>query len=199
MLTDESPSTTSRSRQESLDNEKYQVHDFWSTPKQLAANITSPDLLGACGFNCTGYDTCYILNEGAPKHSSADWQQAPVATLASPWSGIQLDIYTDQHAMQVYTCNNMNGNAILSLPVQKPVANTETGTCPLKKTQGISSRPKVVEKYGCVVLEVEDWIDGINNPQWERDRFQIFGPVDGPYVLQATYKFSLTQNVIGSN
>ena len=44
-----------------------------------------------------------------------------------------------------------------------------------------------VNKYGCVVIETEDWIDGINNPQWGRD--QIFGPDDGPVVNFATYQF----------
>jgi len=40
-------------------------------------------------------------------------------------------------------------------------------------------------------MEVEDWIDGINNPEWGRDKKQIFGPGDDPYVLEATYNFSL--------
>lgn len=52
-------------------------------------------------------------------------------------------------------------------------------------------RPRVVEQYGCVVMEVEDWIDGINQPEWQRGKRQIFGPGDDPYVLQATYKFSV--------
>ena len=37
-----------------LSNKQYSVNDWWSAPKQLGANITSPDLLGNCGFNCTG-------------------------------------------------------------------------------------------------------------------------------------------------
>lgn len=99
---------------EILTNQKYCVHDFWATPKQLGANISSPDLLGACGFNCTGYDTCYLFNGDQTRFSCA-WRQAPVATLSSHWSGIQLDLYSNQHAMQVYTCNNMNGTLMLDL------------------------------------------------------------------------------------
>lgn len=38
-----------------------------------------------------------------------------------------------------------------------------------------------------VVLEAEDYIDGINNPEWGRD--QIYGP-DRPYFWKADYKFS---------
>ena len=73
-------------------------------------------------------------------------------------------------------------------------ADSIAGTFPIKSTQGFfdnADRPRVTEQYGCVVLEVEDWIDGINNPQWGRDPYQIFGPANGPYVLEARYGFSL--------
>lgn len=92
-----------------LANQEGCVYDFWSEPKQIGANLSSPDLTGGCGYNCTGYDTCFVLNRDAQLDFSYDWHQAPVATLASQWSGIQLDIYTNQHALQVYSCNNMNG------------------------------------------------------------------------------------------
>ena len=52
-----------------------------------------------------------------------------------------------------------------------------------------------MEKYGCVVLEVEDWIDGINHPEWGRYDLQLFGPGDDPYVLEATYKFSINKEL----
>ena len=68
----------------------------------------------------------------------------------------------------------------------------------MKNTQGFvndASHPRVVEKYGCVVLEVEDWIDGINHPKWGRDDVQIFGPGDDPYVLEANYKFSINKEL----
>lgn len=41
-------------------------------------------------------------------------------------------------------------------------------------------------------MEVEDYIDGINQPEWQRNKKQIFGPEDPPYVLEAIYKFSVT-------
>ncbi|KAK1818803.1 hypothetical protein LTR12_006730 [Friedmanniomyces endolithicus] len=110
-----------------LGNKQGSVNDWWSAPKQLGANITSPALLGNCGYNCTGY-----------------------------------------------------------------------GTLALKETQGFfndSSRPRVAKKYGCVVMEVEDWIDGINHPEWGRSGRQVFGPGDGPYVLEARYAFSLNRSL----
>ncbi|KAK3073013.1 hypothetical protein LTR53_005786 [Teratosphaeriaceae sp. CCFEE 6253] len=161
-----------------LGNKLGSVNDWWSTSKQFVVNISSPALLGNCGFNCTGYDNCYIFNREA--QGPYDWRRAPVATLGSPFSGIQIDVYTDQDAFQIYTCNNMNG------------------TFALKETQGFfndSSRPRVARKHGCVVMEAEDWIDGINNPEWGRSSRQIFGPGDGPYVLEATYSFSLNHTL----
>jgi aldose 1-epimerase len=75
--------------------------------------------------------------------------------------------------------------------VEKGDANFElTGSVPIKKTQGIDSRARVVEQYGCVVMEVQDWIDAINHPEWQREKKQIFGPEDGPYTLEARYEFS---------
>lgn len=48
-----------------------------------------------------------------------------------------------------------------------------------------------MQQYGCVVMEVEDWIDAINQPEWQRSKRQIFGPMDDAYVLEATYDFGL--------
>jgi aldose 1-epimerase len=74
----------------------------------------------------------------------------------------------------------------------------------LKNTQGLfndTSRPRVVEQYGCIVMEVEDWIDAINQPQWQRQSKQIYEPGGEPYVLNAKYVFSLnaTGTAVGGN
>jgi aldose 1-epimerase len=57
------------------------------------------------------------------------------------------------------------------------------------------SRPRVVEQYGCIVMEVEDWIDAINQPEWRRSKKNIFGPDDDPYVLEAIYSFSVNKTL----
>lgn len=73
--------------------------------------------------------------------------------------------------------------------------NGQNGSMALKKTQGLSGGPdsfdRTIPKYGCVVLEVEDWIDAINHPEWQRSSKQIFEPGGDPYVLQASYRFSI--------
>jgi len=163
-----------------LANKKDGVNDFWSKPKKLGSDLKKKELLGNCGFNCTGYDTCYLLNRPEPTPTS--WHSDLVARLHSQNSGIQLDIYTDQDAFQVYSCIGQDG------------------TLALKKTQGlhgVKDRPRVVEKYGCVVLEVQDYIDAINHPEWGRDRKQIFRPGGTPYSLNARYAFSLNTTAGG--
>ncbi|QIW97299.1 hypothetical protein AMS68_002817 [Peltaster fructicola] len=164
-----------------LPNERFSVNDFWSTPKEIGANFTAPEADGNCGTGCTGYDTCYLVNR--EQYGPYNWRQAPIAQLASPWSGIQIDIYTDQQAFQVYSCGGQNGSLAL------------------KQSQGLfndSSRPRTVQQYGCVVMEVQDWIDGINNPAWQRERRQIFGPGDDPYVLEAVYDFSINKTLVAT-
>ena len=157
-------------------------NDFRSAPKQIGTNFSSPGDpgLGNCGTNCTGYDTCFLFN-GRDAIGSYDWQtEGPVASLSSDFSGIRLDIFSDQHAFQVYSCGGQNG------------------TVTLKTTQGTDS-VRTVPKYGCVVLELEDWIDGINHPEWGRQSQQIFGPGDVPYVLNARYDFSVASNSQGND
>jgi len=72
--------------------------------------------------------------------------------------------------------------------------DTVAGSLALKKTQGFFNDPKhprTVQQHGCIVMEVQDWIDAINHPEWHRNDRQIFGPESSPYVLEARYDFSV--------
>ncbi|KAJ5750186.1 hypothetical protein N7533_007214 [Penicillium manginii] len=129
---------------------------------------------GLCGGGCTGYDTCWITDR--PAAYSASDSVVPSVRLASDKTGISLEVATNQAAIQIYTCNGQNGT----------IATKESQAKRNKAKDGNSGATHV-NKYGCVVIETEDWIDGINNPQWGRD--QIFGPDDGPVVNFATYQF----------
>jgi aldose 1-epimerase len=42
-------------------------------------------------------------------------------------------------------------------------------------------------------MEVQDWIDAINQPEWQREKKQIFGPNSPTYTLEADYVFSTTK------
>ncbi|KAI2462858.1 galactose mutarotase-like protein [Annulohypoxylon bovei var. microspora] len=157
-------------------NKQGSVNDFWSTPKQIGSDLQQPEADGNCGFNCTGYDTCWLVNRG--QEGPYNWRAEGdfVARLQSGWSGIQVEVYTDQEAFQMYSCNGQNA------------------TMPLKTSQGLEDNadfPRTIPQYGCLVMEVEDWIDAINHPEWQREKKQIFAPGGDPYVLQASYVFSI--------
>ncbi|KAH8177931.1 aldose 1-epimerase domain-containing protein [Sarocladium implicatum] len=161
-----------------LPNAKGSVNDFWSEPKQIGASWDDEELEGNCGFNCTGYDNCWTVNR--EQMVPYDWRTSgPVVTLSSEWSGIQIDVFSDQDAFQMYSCNFQNGSMAL------------------KSSQGIEDDedfPRTIPQYGCVVLEPQDYIDGINHPEWFRTKKQIFGPGDDPYVFQARYSFSVNDD-----
>lgn len=78
----------------------------------------------------------------------------------------------------------------LRLHVNPSNAKLCKGSLPIKSTQGLDGRRRTVEKYGCIVMEVQDYIDAINQPEWQREKRQIFGPNDPAYTLEADYVFS---------
>lgn len=148
--------------------------DFWTQPRQVGFAFDRPELDRSCGPTCLGYNVCFLTQRQQAEKEAWERTGAQVATLRSAWSGIQLDVFTDQDALQIYSCNNQNGSV------------------PLKATQGTATN-SMLQHWGCVVIEVEDWIAGINYPEWKREEEQIFGPGTQPYVLEASYRFSINQ------
>ncbi|KAK0567951.1 hypothetical protein OC861_002402 [Tilletia horrida] len=121
---------------------------------------------GVCGAGCQGWDTCFVMSE----HNRTD----PVIELWSTKSGIKLQVTTDQVAFQVYTCDGLSSPTKGSLP--RKLAHGGDGTL-----------NQIYENHSCVVLEAQDYIDAVNNPQWGRD--PIYTP-DRPYEWQVEYTFS---------
>lgn len=155
-----------------------------NTAYQGALNFREPKLVGAdiekttglCGAGCAGYDTCFLIDR-PPAYAAPDSMIQSVR-IASDTTGISMDVATNQAAVQIYSCNGQNG----SIPTKKSQAKRN-------KAQDGDPGAEYVNKYGCIVVETEDWIDGINQPQWGRRPYQIFGPRDGPVVNWATYQF----------
>ncbi|CAI4214449.1 unnamed protein product [Parascedosporium putredinis] len=104
---------------EVLENEEGSVNDFWSEPKQVGASFEDPDMEGNCGIGCVGYDNCYTIDREQQDIDS--WRESGyVFSLASEWSGIRFDVYTDQDAVQVYSCNFQDGG----VPLKKTQVNS---------------------------------------------------------------------------
>lgn len=135
-----------------------------------ALDFTSPkpigqDLMKAqeCGTNCTGYDNAWVITDPNPNEKTL--------IVYSPVTGIELSINTDQVAYQFYSCVTMDG------------------TIPVKTTQANGSH-KFVEQYGCFVLEAENYIDGINNPQWG-EQYTGLVKAGEKYKQNTVYSFSI--------
>lgn len=134
--------------------------------KALRDNFNQTD--GYCGFNCKGWDSCWVEPKGHPRNK-------PSFEVYSPASGIKLSISTNQEAWQIYT------TAGLDTPATKP-------QIPRKRAHGgDGTLDKVYENYSAMVIEAEDYIDAINNPKWGRN--QIYDQ-NRPYSWQAEYRFS---------
>jgi aldose 1-epimerase len=180
------------------------ANDFWSTPKDIGKSFADADIKGNCGTDCVGYDNCYLVqrsqfgsNYYAPLTDGGPWYEADsVASLRSEWSGIQVNIYSDQDAFQLYSCNFQDGMWSCPWPAFKL---TDVGTMPLKKTQGFfddPTKPRVVPKYGCLVMEVQDWIDAVNHPEWLRDPKQVIDTKSPPYNLEAVFSFTTKPSTV---
>lgn len=146
-------------------------------------NFTSPKLLGnaianatgVCGAGCTGIDNAFILDR--PANAGPTSSNYPVLSLWSETTGIQLDVSTNQQGLQIYSCNGQNG----TIPVKQSQQQRNNGT---------QSAAKFVNKHGCLVIETQAWIDGVNHPEWGVNNYEIFSPTTGPAVNYATYDFS---------
>ena len=145
--------------------------DFTS-PKQIGQDILRGGN-GSCGTGCVGYDHAFILDR--PRYSAPEATDISVLTMSSPSTGIQLDISTNQQSLQIYSCNNLNG----SIPVKQ-------------SQQHVEGQTTYVPQFGCVVIETQQWIDGINHPEWGQDQYQIYTVETGPAVVWAQYDFSIT-------
>ncbi|KAI9706200.1 MAG: hypothetical protein M1820_004961 [Bogoriella megaspora] len=152
--------------------QSYPPLDF-TVPKQIGRDVLDSHL---AGFNSTGYDNAFIFDR--PQDTGLKSSNFPTASIWSPVTGIKMDISTNQGGLQVYNCIGQNG----TIPVKQSQQD---------RNKDDKDAAKYINKYACIVFETQDWIDGINNPQWGRQDWQIFGPESPPVVNYQTYDFSV--------
>lgn len=144
--------------------------DFTS-PRTINSSISAN--VQECGFNCTGIDTNFIVDR--PPSAGTQSTAVNVLSMSSNVTGIKLDLYTNQQALIVYTCNKLNG------------------TIPLKQSQQHSRNGTIAYamEHGCVAIETQGWIDGVNHPEWGQEEYQIFSYDTPPAVMLVRHGFGL--------
>lgn len=150
------------------------VLDFTS-PKTIGRDMQRATDL--CGNGCTGYDNAFILDR--PHGTGAEAANFPVLSLWSMTTGIRMDVSTNQQGLQIYSCNGQNG----TIPVKPSQVQ--------RNSRVHGGGAKFVERYGCLAVETQGWIDGVNHPEWGNSQYWIYSPETGPAVNYATYDFSI--------
>lgn len=150
------------------------VLDFTS-PKTIGRDLNNATNL--CGNGCTGYDNSFILDR--PYGTGAEAANSPVLSLWSKTTGIRMDVSTNQQGVQIYSCNGQNG----TIPVKPSQVQ--------RNSRVYGGGSKFIERHGCLVVETQGWIDGINHPEWGNSEYWIYSPETGPAVNYATYDFSI--------
>jgi aldose 1-epimerase len=150
------------------------VLDFTS-PKTIGRDLQKATNL--CGNGCTGYDNAFILDR--PRGTGAEAAIFPVLSLWSMTTGIRMVVSTNQQGLQIYSCNGQNGTIAVK-PSQLQ-----------RNSRVFGGGAQFVEQYGCLVVETQGWIDGVNHPEWGNGGYWIYSPETGPAVNYATYDFSV--------
>lgn len=143
--------------------------DF-TTPKKIGKDIN--ETKNGCGTGCLGYDNAFILD--LPRSASPGDPSREALVWSSPVTGIKMNLYTNQESIQLYTCD------------------TQDGSIKAKRDQQHINGNTTYEQFGCMVIETQDWIDGVNYPQWGRDDYQLYDTKTVPFLNMQKYAFSTT-------
>lgn len=147
--------------------------DFLS-PKLVGDAVDATAGHDYCGTGCVGIDNAFAVDRPG---NIGQTSVVPILHMWSETTGIQMAVSDNQIGLQIYSCNGQDG----TIPVKQ--AQQE-------RNQGVAGATDAVNKYGCVVIEPQVYIDGINNPQWGVNNFEIYSPETGPAINYATYDFS---------
>lgn len=147
----------------------------YTKPAMIGSKILSGPK-DSCSVNCTGYNNAMIIDR--PRSSGPENADLVVLTMASPETGIQLDVRTNQQNLEIFSCNFFNG----SIPVKSSQMHA-----------GVNSS---YDLHGCIVIEPQGWVDAINWPQWGQEEYQIYGTDTPPAVNYAHYDFSIAKGSV---
>ncbi len=134
------------------------------TPKAIGADFICDEPAEALvaiedGEDHTGYDHNWVLNT---YRGGEDNMDEACATVYSPVTGIQLDVYTNEPGIQFYTGNFQNGTVIGKGGISYP-------------------------KNAAFCLETQKYPDAPNKPEWPSCRLE---PGE-KYYSRCVYKFSV--------
>lgn len=107
----------------------------WQSPS-LPLNFTQEKMIGQgldsmqCGYGCVGIDNAFIMDR--PRNSWSESTDIPLLQMTGAATGIRLTLKTNQHSLQLYSCNGQNG------------------TIPIKTDQMNGAATDYVQKYGCM-------------------------------------------------
>lgn len=166
-----------------IGNKVNSTYDFWSASRSLATGLRAVETSSKNGgAKCTGYDDTFLISRSQP------WSKdnSPVATLSSPQSGIKLDLYTDQEALHVLTWNEADGSIPLKQTQIQATDTTNTSSSSSTSTTIIGA-----PHHAAISLQMQDWTDAVNHPEWQRDS-KIFWGTHQLYTTYSTYAFSVT-------
>jgi aldose 1-epimerase len=117
---------------------KDSINDFSTAPHQLGFASGNADFENHCGTGCHGYNGAWAFDDNRNKTNT-------VLTLSSAFTGIKAELVTNQDAIVLYTCNWNDGKS------------------EFKTTQGMTGqKDKFIPRDGCIAIEAQDYVDGIN-------------------------------------
>jgi aldose 1-epimerase len=151
------------------------VLDF-TKPKLLRDAIDDPSAQGICGDGCRGIDNAFLVDR--PKGTGPEASSFSVLSLWSQNTGIRMDLATNQIGLQLYGCSGQNG----TIPVKQSQ---------VERVQAAGGEAtEVVNKYGCLVIEPQAYIDGINHPEWGLTDYWTAGPSTSSVENWSSYDFT---------
>ena len=86
-----------------------QVRDFAEeVARGRRIHLTTTHFHPEHAFGASVFESSYLVNRA--QDGTYDWREkGPVASLSSDFSGIQVDVFTDQEAFQIYSCGGQDG------------------------------------------------------------------------------------------